>query len=45
MKGWVQMTGIEMAEMLSISKDAVYQSERSLERYIRDVIKVFKNYF
>jgi DNA-directed RNA polymerase specialized sigma subunit len=37
-----KMTGTELAEMLSISKDAVYQSERSLERYIRDVIKVFK---
>jgi hypothetical protein len=42
LKGWVQMTGIEMAERLSITRRAVYQSEQILERDIRDVIKVFK---
>jgi len=37
-----KMTCTEMAEKLSITRCAVYQSERSLERNIRDVIKVFK---
>ena len=42
LKGWVQMTGIEMAERLSITRRAVYQAEQTLERAIMDVIKIFK---
>src|ERR1039457_3497833 len=37
-----KLTGTEMAERLSITSRAVYQSEQILERAIRDVIKVFK---
>ena len=37
-----KLTGTEMAERLSITRRAVYQSEHTLERAIRDVIKVFK---
>jgi hypothetical protein len=37
-----RLTGTEMAERLSITRRAVYQSEQILERDIRDVIKVFK---
>ena len=37
-----KLTGTEMAERLSITFRAVYQSEQTLERAIRDVIKVFK---
>ena len=37
-----KLTGTEMAERLSITSRAVYQSEQTLERAIRDVIKVFK---
>ena len=35
------MTGTERAERLSITRRAVYQSEQTLEKTIRDVIKVF----
>jgi hypothetical protein len=37
-----KLTGTEMAERLSITSRAVYQAELTLERAIRDVIKVFK---
>jgi hypothetical protein len=39
---YAKLTGTEMAEWLSISRAAVHQSERSLERSIRDVIRVFR---
>jgi hypothetical protein len=37
-----KLTGTEMAERLSITRRGVYQAEHTLERAIRDVIKVFK---
>ena len=37
-----RLTKTEMAEKLSITSGAVYNAEQSLERDIRDVIKVFK---
>jgi hypothetical protein len=37
-----KLTKAEMAERLSITKSSVYLSEQSLERSIRDVIRVFK---
>ncbi|MDR3669096.1 MAG: hypothetical protein P4L35_19885 [Ignavibacteriaceae bacterium] len=37
-----KLTGREMAERLFISRARVYQSERRLERSIRDIIKVFR---
>jgi hypothetical protein len=39
---YVTLTGTEMSDWLSITSEAVYQSEQSLERDIKDVIKVFK---
>jgi hypothetical protein len=37
-----KLTGTEMAERLSLTSSAVYNAEQTLERAIRDVIKVFK---
>ena len=39
---YVTLTGTEMSDWQSITSDAVYESEQSLERSIRDVIKVFR---
>ena len=37
-----KLNDTEMAERLSITSRAVYQAEHTLERAIRDIIKVFK---
>jgi DNA-directed RNA polymerase specialized sigma subunit len=37
-----KLNDTEMAERLSITSRAVYQAEHTLERAIRDIIRVFK---